>query len=68
MKLSAAIIAIVVLTSALAGCSARSETRNINNAQTLGQELLDLQKAKESGAISEDDFEEMKEKLIKQRS
>jgi hypothetical protein len=37
--------------------------KKIEQQPTLGQELLDLKKARDEGAISDREYEEMKEKL-----
>ena len=55
---------------AVAGCcgggsSAKSETTNFST--TLGQELSDLQKAYEQGVITEKQYRDAKEKLLKER-
>ncbi len=59
--------------TALAGCcgpggGASVETQNINTTKSLGDQLLDLQKAYESGAITEDQYRELKEKTIRQNT
>lgn len=64
----AAILSFFLLTAA--GCcgggsSAKSETTNFST--TLGQELSDLQKAYEQGVITEKQYREAKEKLLKER-
>ena len=49
----------------LSGCVAAVGNRPIQPAgATLGQQLIDLQKAKEAGAISEAEFEAQKAKLL----
>lgn len=35
----------------------------VDNQPTLGQELMDLQKAKDSGAITQKEYVELKEKI-----
>jgi hypothetical protein len=55
---------------AVAGCcgggsDVKSETTNYST--TLGQELSDLQKAYEQGVITEKQYREAKEKLLKER-
>ncbi len=39
--------------------------KKINNSPTLGQELIDLQKAKDEGAITPKEYDELKDKLKK---
>ena len=49
-----------------AGCGGGSTTVKAGNDQTAGQELLDLQKAYESGVITESQYNDAKKKLLKQ--
>ena len=49
----------------LNGCVIALGNKDIGKPKaTLGEELLDLKKAKESGALSEAEFEEQKAKLL----
>ncbi len=51
----------------LSGCIAaigNSEGKHPRATTTLGQELMDLQKAKDTGAISEADYEAQKAKML----
>jgi hypothetical protein len=68
MKLVISIAALVLIGTTFVGCSSRSETKSIQNTQTLGQELLDLQKARASGALTDAEYEDMKDKLLRQRT
>jgi hypothetical protein len=43
-------------------------TTNVNTTTTLGQELEDLEKARQSGVLSDAEFEAAKQKLIEQRT
>ena len=52
------------MAATLSGCAIGSGKTEVTKP-TLGQELIELKKAKESGAISEQEYEEMKEKLKK---
>jgi len=59
--------AIVLLGMLLfAGCvaSVGSGTKTVVNKPTLGQQLTDLQKAKDSGAITEAEYQTQKAKLL----
>ena len=66
---AAAILALIPFT--VAGCcggggsNAKSETTNFST--TLGQELSDLQKAYDQGIITEKQYRDAKEKLLKER-
>jgi hypothetical protein len=56
----------------LSGCivlSLGGGTKNTNETAkaTVGQQLSDLQKAKESGAISEDEYQAQKKKILEQK-
>ena len=54
----------MILVSTLVSCLAvGTEGKKIEQQPTLGQELLDLKKAKDEGAISDQEYNEMKEKL-----
>ena len=49
----------------LSGCVAAIGNRGADrNGNTLGQQLIDLQKAKESGAITESEFQTQKSLLL----
>lgn len=54
----------MILVSTLGSCLAvGTGGKKIEQQPTLGQELLDLKKAKDEGAISDQEYNEMKEKL-----
>jgi hypothetical protein len=60
-----------ILLANLTGCccpgdSTKVETQNVTNTKTLGDQLIDLQKAYESGAITEDQYNSLKQKAIDQ--
>ncbi|MBK6288994.1 MAG: SHOCT domain-containing protein [Gammaproteobacteria bacterium] len=65
MRKIVAVAAVVVFSTVLAGCGGGSTTVKAGNEQTAGQELLDLQKAYESGVISEREYNDAKKKLLK---
>jgi hypothetical protein len=48
---------------ALAGCGGGDTTVKAETTTT-GQELMDLKKAYEAGAISKDEYEEQREKIL----
>ena len=57
-------ILVMILVSTLVSCIAvGSGGKKIEQQPTLGQELLDLKKAKDEGVISDQEYNEMKEKL-----
>lgn len=61
---------LVFLLFTVAGCcggGSKVQTKSTNISTTLGQELTDLQAAYEQGIISEKQYREAKEKLLKER-
>ena len=59
-------IFVIILIATLVSCIALgSGGKKIEQQPTLGQELLDLKKARDEGAISDQEYNEMKEKLKK---
>ncbi|MBU4603573.1 MAG: SHOCT domain-containing protein [Proteobacteria bacterium] len=48
---------------ALAGCGG-ADVKNQNTTVSEGQQLIDLQKAYKSGAITKDQYEEQKAKIL----
>ena len=63
-KINRIVLGLVLLAATLSGCAIGSGKTEIIEP-TLGQELIELKNAKDSGAISEQEYEEMKEKLKK---
>ena len=58
-------MAALALCGMLAGCITLNErTMQYSRSTTIGQELLDLQAAKEKGAVSEEEYSTLKQKLI----
>ena len=50
----------------LSGCALfNSATVSCNRTTTIGQELLDLQEAKEKGVVSEEEYEKLKKQITK---
>ncbi|MBU1155003.1 MAG: SHOCT domain-containing protein [Proteobacteria bacterium] len=56
-------IAMFGLSIALAGCGG-ADVKNQNTTVSEGQQLIDLQKAYKSGAITKDQYEEQKAKIL----
>lgn len=50
------------------GGGATVESTNVTTTKSLGEQLVDLQKAYESGAITEDQYIELKRKTIQQNT
>jgi hypothetical protein len=66
MKASGYIAAMVLLVALLGGCcgGGGSQVQNTTKTTTLGQELTDLKKAYDSGAVTEDQYNKMKKDII----
>jgi len=57
---------IIVLMFTMVSCIAvGSGGKKVDNQTTLGQQLIDLKKARDEGAISAQEYEELREKLKK---
>ncbi len=67
MKFMAITLTVLLISSVcFTGClGGGSKTEVSQSDQTLGQELMDLQKAHESGAITEKEYKTAKKKLLK---
>ena len=64
MKKIIGTLLIVVLISTMVSCIAvGSGGKKVDNQPTLGQQLIDLKKAQEEGAISKEEYSELREKL-----
>jgi hypothetical protein len=62
------LIAVTLASLALAGClsfGGGSDTSTTVNPPTTGQQLLDLKKALDSGAISQQEYEVLRESILK---
>jgi hypothetical protein len=61
------IVIFIVFGLFLNGCGGGGAETEIKQAPqtTLGQELLDLDKARETGAISDEEYEKLKKEIIK---
>ncbi len=66
IKRIAGILAAIILVSGITGCAMGNKgTVYYNRTTTIGQELLDLQEAKDEGALSEQEYDKVKEDLMK---
>ncbi|CAB1075486.1 hypothetical protein D1AOALGA4SA_3306 [Olavius algarvensis Delta 1 endosymbiont] len=67
MKRMVSILVILLFLTTMASCIAVGSggSKKADHQTTLGQELIDLQKARDEGAISQQEYEELKEKLKK---
>jgi hypothetical protein len=60
---------IIVMGSALVGCGGGgTEIKQSTSSTTLGQELQDLDSAYQQGLITEKEYKDAKQKLIRQRT
>ena len=57
------LLVMIFITTAVSCIAVGSGGKKIEQQPTLGQELLDLKKARDEGAISDQEYEEMKAKL-----
>jgi hypothetical protein len=56
---------LLALSPLLTGCIAAIGNSSPRSTGTLGQQLIDLQRAKEAGALSEVEYKEQREKLLR---
>jgi hypothetical protein len=63
-KIKRIVFGLVLLAATVSGCAIGSGKTEVVKP-TLGQELMELKNARENGAISEQEYEELKEKLKK---
>ena len=63
VKLTAIVLASALLCGLLTACSS-TEVVAPTVSVSVGQQLIDLKKAKDSGALSESEWQKQKEKLI----
>jgi len=59
-----AVVATSVVVLLIAGCSGHEVVRPTVNV-SVGQQLIDLKKAREAGALSEKEYREQRESLIR---
>ena len=60
------VVGLIGLMSTLAGCSGGgAKVQSDITTTTKGQQLMDLQKARDSGAISEKEYQSLKKNIMK---
>lgn len=64
-KVGRIVLGLSLLATTLSGCAIGSGSKTEVSKPTLGQELIELKKARDSGAISEQEYKELREKLKK---
>jgi hypothetical protein len=62
-KVISALLVLVLITSMVSCMAIGTGGKKVNNNPTLGQELIDLKNAKDEGAVSQQEYEELKKKL-----
>ena len=71
MKSIASLLALGFLAFTLSGCVIAMGNRDLgqprNNPATLGQQLSDLKKARDAGALSEDEYQAQRKKLLEDK-
>jgi len=66
MKKIISVLLVLALSTTMVSCIAvGSGGKKVENQPTLGQQLLDLKKAQDEGAISMQEYAELREKLKK---
>jgi len=66
MKRIICVLLIIALLTTMVSCIAvGSGGKKVENNATLGQQLIDLQKARDEGAISAQEYADLREKLKK---
>jgi hypothetical protein len=59
---------VAVLALAVAGCwGGGADVRNSNRSTTVGQELIDLQRARDQGVIDEREYERQRKRILRRR-
>lgn len=65
-RLKHTVLIICILAAVIAsGCGGGADVKSTTRTTTLGQELMDLEKAYKQGIISEKEYKAAKEKLMK---
>jgi hypothetical protein len=66
MKKIISLLLVIALLSTMVSCIAvGSGGKKVENQPTLGQQLIDLKKAQDEGAVSKQEYAELREKLKK---
>jgi len=64
-KIICILLALTLLTTMVSCIAVGSGGKKVENQPTLGQQLIDLQKARDEKAISKQEYAELREKLKK---
>jgi len=64
-KIISVLLVLTLLTTMVSCIAVGSGGKKVENQTTLGQQLIDLKKARDEGAVSAQEYEELREKLKK---
>ena len=64
-KIISVLLVLTLLTTMVSCIAVGSGGKKVENQTTLGQQLIDLKKARDEGAVSAQEYEELSEKLKK---
>lgn len=64
-KIISLLLVMALLTTMVSCIAVGSGGKKVDHQATLGQQLIDLKKARDEGAISAQEYEELREKLKK---
>jgi len=64
-KIICVLLVLTFLTTMVSCIAVGSGSKKVDNQPTLGQQLIDLKKARDEGAVSAQEFAELREKLKK---
>ena len=64
-KIMSVLLVLALLTTMVSCIAVGSGGKRVDNQPSLGQQLIDLKKARDEGAISAQEFAELREKLKK---
>lgn len=59
------VMGIILVSLVMSGCGGGTTVKSTTRTTTLGQELMDLEKAYKSGIMSEKEYKSTREKLLK---
>ena len=64
-KIISVLLVLTLLTTMVSCIAVGSGGKKVENQTTLGQQLIDLKKARDEGAVSAQEYEDLREKLKK---
>jgi hypothetical protein len=63
----AGLLGMTLLTGCVGGLSLGGGTKTTTNAPTVGQQLIDLHKAKDAGALTDSEYQAQKAKILSEK-